>query len=157
MHVLAIHMKVMMVSPSRSSALSELWGALTCQWNKENSGKLILRHNNVPLLMQDPLALMTHFILLLPLNVALPFFKTVTRACFNLQMVQTLIKIVFTLSPNERSLLRSEFSQANSDKFSRFSLGKCLKKIQTSFFTALADNFVAFKNNGRLTFMLSKN
>ena len=105
MHVLAIHMKVMMV-PTKSvpGALSELWGALTCQWagNKSDSGqqagKLILRHNNVPLLMQDPLALMTHFILLLPLNVDLAYFKTVTRACFNLQLAQTLVRIAFTLS-----------------------------------------------------------
>ena len=103
MHVLAIHMKVMMV-PTKSvpSALSELWGALTCGWgNKSDSpqaGKLILRHNNVPLMMQDPLALMTHFILLLPLNVDLTYFRTVTRACFNLQLVQTLIRIALTLS-----------------------------------------------------------
>merc|ERR1711997_986003 len=55
MHVLAIHMKVMMV-PTKSvpSALSELWGALTCGWgNKSDSQKLIIRHNNVPLMMQD--------------------------------------------------------------------------------------------------------
>ena len=104
MHVLAIHMKVMMV-PTKSvpGALSELWGALTCQWgNKSDSphagGKLILRHNNVPLMMQDPLTLMTHFILLLPLNVDLAYFKTVTRACFNLQLAQTLVRIAFTLS-----------------------------------------------------------
>ena len=111
MHVLAIHMKVMMVDPrSPSNALTELWGALTCQWNKDSSGKLILRHNNVPLMMQDPLALMTHFILLLPLNVDLAFFKTVTRACFNLQLAQSLVRIAFTLSFSERSLLRGEYN-----------------------------------------------
>jgi len=121
MHVLAIHMKVMMV-PTKSvpGALSELWGALTCQWagNKSDSGqqagKLILRHNNVPLLMQDPLALMTHFILLLPLNVDLAYFKTVTRACFNLQLAQSLVRIAFTLSFSERSLLRGQYNRAAS-------------------------------------------
>ena len=104
MHVLAIHMKVMLV-PTKSvpnGALSELWGALTAQWGNNSpqtaGGKLILRHNNVPLMMQDPLALMTHFILLLPLNVDMAYFKTVTRACFNLQLAQTLVRIAFTLS-----------------------------------------------------------
>lgn len=107
MHVLAIHMKAIMVAPR---SLSELWGALTCQWNQDSSGELILRHNRVPLLMQDPLALMTHFILLLPLNVDFTFFRTITRACFNLQLAQTLVRLAFTLSYAERSLLRGEFN-----------------------------------------------
>ena len=111
MHVLAIHMKVM-----APRSLSELWGALTCQWSKDSSGKLILRHNNVPLLMQDPMALMTHFILLLPLNVDIAYFKTITRACFNLLFVQTLVRIAFTLSFSERSLLRGELRKATTKK-----------------------------------------
>ena len=103
MRVLAIQMKVVTV-PTKSVpiALSDLWCALTCGWGKESdspqAGKLIHRQNNVPLMMQDPLALMTHFILLLPLNVDLAYFKTVTRACFNLQLAQTLVRIAFTLS-----------------------------------------------------------
>ena len=108
MHVLAIHMKVM-----APRSLSETWGALTCQWsNQDSSGELILRHKNVPLMMQDPQALLTHFILLLPLNVDLTYFRTVTRACFNLQIAQTLVRLAFTLSYTERSLLRGEYNES---------------------------------------------
>ena len=106
MHVLAIHMKYLMSSssgnPETPVTLSELWGKLTCLWNSDSNNSLIPRHNNVPMMMQDPLALMTHFILLLPLNVDLPIFTTVARACFNLQLAQTLVRIAFTLSYNER-------------------------------------------------------
>ena len=98
-------MKVIM-RPTKSvpnGALSELWGALTVQkWVKSvpqtPGGKSILRPKNVPLMMQDPLALMTHFILMLPLNMDMNYFKIVTRACFNLQLAQTLVKIALNLS-----------------------------------------------------------
>jgi len=139
MHVLAIHMKVMLV-PTKSvpnGALSELWGALTAQWGNNSpqtaGGKLILRHNNVPLMMQDPLALMTHFILLLPLNVDMAYFKTVTRACFNLQLAQTLVRIAFTLSFSERSLLRGQYNQATSPNSSfPVILGLVIDQLESS-------------------------
>ena len=140
MHVLAIHMKVQMVAST--NALSETWGALTCQWNKFGSGEVILRHNNVPLMMQDPLALMTHFILLLPLNVDLIFFKTVTRACFNLQLAQSLSRIAFTLSFSERSLLRGEFNNAGSKTSTSFGslLGQVIDILEpTSLFSEEED------------------
>ena len=128
MHVLAIHMKAIMVPPG---SLSELWGALTCQWSQDPSGELILRHNRVPLLMQDPLALMTHFILLLPLNVDLTFFRTITRACFNLQLVQTLVRLAFTLSYAERSLLRGEFNRQQGTTFAGL-LGQVIELLENT-------------------------
>ena len=137
MHVLAIHMKYLMASTSSSTGdppinLSELWGKLTCLWNKDSSNKLLIpRHNNVPMLMQDPLALMTHFILLLPLNVDLPIFTTVARSCFNLQLAQTLVRLAFTLSYNERSLLLGEFN-ANGQHLKTFGalMGQIIEKLE---------------------------
>ena len=68
MHVLAIHMKVM--APRQQ--LSDEWAALTGLWvTLDNQGKLMLKDNKVPLLLQDPLALMIHYILLLPVNIDL--------------------------------------------------------------------------------------
>jgi hypothetical protein len=68
MHVLAIHMKVM--APRQQ--LSDEWAALTGLWlTSDNQGKLMLKDNKVPLLLQDPLALMIHYILLLPVNIDL--------------------------------------------------------------------------------------
>merc|ERR1719219_2842323 len=114
-------------------SLLEVWKALTCQWNKDVSGKLVLRHNNVPLMMQDPLALMTHFILLLPLNVDMAYFKTVTRACFNLQLAQTLVRIAFTLSFSERSLLRGQYNQETSPNSSfPVILGLVIDQLESS-------------------------
>ena len=126
MHVLAIHMKVM-----APRSLSETWGALTCQWsNQDSSGELILRHKNVPLMMQDPQALLTHFILLLPLNVDLTYFRTVTRACFNLQIAQTLVRLAFTLSYTERSLLRGEYNKSTESSEGRvFSFSNVLGQV----------------------------
>ena len=126
MHVLAIHMKVM-----APRSLSETWGALTCQWsNQDSSGELILRHKNVPLMMQDPQALLIHFILLLPLNVDLTYFRTVTRACFNLQIAQTLVRLAFTLSYTERSLLRGEYNKSTESSEGRvFSFSNVLGQV----------------------------
>ena len=67
MHVLGIHMNAM-----PTTALSEEWGTLTGLWafNKtDETLKMMLKKNDVPILLQDPLALMIHFILLLPVNI----------------------------------------------------------------------------------------
>ena len=126
MHVLAIHMKVM-----APRSLSETWGALTCQWsNQDSSQELSLRHKTVPLMMQDPQALLTHFILLLPLNVDLTYFRTVTRACFNLQIAQTLVRLAFTLSYTERRLLRGEYNKSTKSSAGRiFSFSNVLGQV----------------------------
>ena len=77
MHVLAIHMKVM--APRQQ--LSDEWAALTGLWlTLDNQGKLMLKDNKVPLLLQDPLALMIHYILLLPVNIDLG--KLILNHCF---------------------------------------------------------------------------
>ena len=144
MHVLAIRMKAMMSTPgSPAPAIADIWSNLTSS-DCSGQSKMILRHNKVPLLMQDPLALMTHLILLLPLNVDMAFFRTVTRACFNLQLVQTLVRVAFTLSFSERSLLRGEFHQisAADQRFSRFSgvLGQVIDLLEsTSLFSEEED------------------
>ena len=152
MHVLAIHMKVM-----APRSLSELWGALTCQWNRDSSGELILRHNNVPLMMQDPLALMTHFILLLPLNVDLTFFRTITRACFNLQMAQTLVRLAFTLSYAERSLLRGEYNRSLSNNApSSFAtlLGHVIELLENTSLFSDEDDVIGMYHNKSIFFQI---
>merc|ERR1719219_501625 len=76
---------------------------------------------------------MTHFILLLPLNVDMAYFKTVTRACFNLQLAQTLVRIAFTLSFSERSLLRGQYNQATSPNSSfPVILGLVIDQLESS-------------------------
>ena len=82
------------------------------------------------MLMQDPLALMTHFILLLPLNVDLPIFTTVARSCFNLQLAQTLVRLAFTLSYNERSLLLGEFNANGHLKTFGALMGQVIEKLE---------------------------
>ena len=67
MHVLAIHMKVM--APRQQ--LSDLWSMVTAIWSS-GPGKAIVntvKTNRIPILLQDPVTLMIHFILLLPVNV----------------------------------------------------------------------------------------
>jgi hypothetical protein len=82
MHVLGIHMSAMLTT-MRCEALGEQWGALTGLWdasdrlsglakeggNEDETLKMMLKKNDVPILLQDPLALMMHFILLLPVNI----------------------------------------------------------------------------------------
>ena len=78
MHVLAIHMKVM--APRQQ--LTDEWAALTGLWLKvRDLGKVMLKDNKVPSLLQDPLALMLNFILLLPVNVDLGNFLLFSIVC----------------------------------------------------------------------------
>ena len=137
MHVLAIHMKVM-----APRSLSDVWATVSGQWGAkdatfDSNTKLIVRHNNVPILMQDPVALMTHFLLLLPLNVDQAFFMTIARACYNLQLVQNLVRIAFTLTFQERSMLRAEFNSlaekrtvSNKSDFLSILLGQVVESLE---------------------------
>ena len=136
MHVLGIHMNAM-----PTTALSEEWGALTGLWafNKtDETLKMMLKKNDVPIMLQDPLALMIHFILLLPVNIdkgegrepsrllvllrsrnntefihyqflSFPaYFDTIVKACYNLCIVQILVRLTCGLSRKERSGLESD-------------------------------------------------
>ncbi len=69
MHVLSIHMNAI---PTVS--LSEEWKFLCgLNWSQESPGKrqksLVARSSQVPILLQDPVTLMIHFNLSLPVNV----------------------------------------------------------------------------------------
>jgi hypothetical protein len=61
-------------------SLADQWGALTGRYSRDSTSaagasmdadaSAVLRHrNDVPLLLQDPITLMIHFILLLPVNI----------------------------------------------------------------------------------------
>ena len=65
MHVLAIHMKVMSPRPQ----LSYMWATITGLNSRDQDKTIINKSNKVPILIQDPLVLMIHFILLLPVNI----------------------------------------------------------------------------------------
>ena len=106
MHVLGIHMNAM-----PTTALSEEWGTLTGLWafNKtDETLKMMLKKNDVPILLQDPLALVIHFILLLPVNIDKAYFDTIVKACYNLCVVQILVRLTCGLSKKERSALESD-------------------------------------------------
>ena len=81
MHVLGIHMNAM-----PTTALSEEWGTLTGLWafNKtDETLKMMLKKNDVPILLQDPLALVIHFILLLPVNIDKAYFVDTTSSSYS--------------------------------------------------------------------------
>ena len=62
MHVLSIHIKL-----TAPKSANEGWGGLTgSAYQQDPSMK---KTNRVPLLMQDPLTVMIHFVLMLPFNV----------------------------------------------------------------------------------------
>lgn len=63
MHVLSIHMKV--IAPR---VMFQGWGMLTGQWYAHEP-PTSSKANEIPLLMQDPLTLLIHYVLLLPFNV----------------------------------------------------------------------------------------
>eukprot|EP00095_Tigriopus_kingsejongensis_P006031 maker-scaffold889_size84747-snap-gene-0.19 protein:Tk06031 transcript:maker-scaffold889_size84747-snap-gene-0.19-mRNA-1 annotation:"e3 ubiquitin-protein ligase ubr3" len=110
LHVLGIHINAW---PSRS--LAQEWGQITGQWKMphgfSHNHPIIPKQKDVPLLLQDPLTLMIHFILLLPSNLDKAYFNTIIKACFNLNVVQILVRLTCGLSVKERENLKLAYNE----------------------------------------------
>ena len=65
--------------------------------------------NQVPLLLQDPITRMLHFILSLPVNIEKAYFDTIIQACYNLHMVQIFLRLTSGVSVNERHKLKESY------------------------------------------------
>ena len=75
---------------------------------------MLVRENNVPLLLRDPITLLLHFTLILPMPMDRSLFTTLVRQVYNLCWIQTCLKIVCRLPQHLRNSLRDEWRRSES-------------------------------------------
>ena len=110
LHVLAIHMKIMSLKPLVSD-----WCQVSGLWQDEDDRTLLVRENDVPVLLRDPTTLLLHFSLILPVQIDRAFFTTIVRQVYNLCWTQACLKLACRLPAHHRTVLRDEWRrQANN-------------------------------------------
>ena len=109
-HVLAIHMKIMSLKPLVCD-----WCQVSGLWQDEDDRTLLVRENNVPVLLRDPVTLLLHFILILPVHIDRAFFTTIVRQVYNLCWSQSCLKVACRLPAHHRNLLRDEWRKLAAD------------------------------------------
>ena len=110
LHVLAIHMKIMSLKP-----LVADWCQISGLWQDEDDRSLLVQENDVPVLLRDPVTILLHFALILPVQIDRAFFTSVVRQVYNLCWVQAALRIACRLPAHHRALLRDEWARAAAD------------------------------------------
>ena len=64
--------------------------------------------------MRDPVTLLLHFTLILPVHIDRSFFTTLVRQVYNLCWIQACLKIACRLPPHLRNFLRDEWRKSES-------------------------------------------
>ena len=104
LHVLAIHMKIMSLKPLVSD-----WCQVSGLWQDEDDRTLLVRENNVPLLLRDPVTLLLHLTLILPVHLDRAFYTSLVRQLYNLTWVQSCLKVACRLPAHHRNSLRDDW------------------------------------------------
>lgn len=104
--VLATHTKIRSPKPLVSD-----WCHVTGLWQDEDDRSLMLRENDVPLILRDPTTMLLHFALILPVQIDRSFFVCLVRQLYNLSWVQACLKTACRLPTNLRLQLKAEWDQ----------------------------------------------
>ena len=89
--------------------------------------------NQVPLLLQDPITRMLHFILSLPVNIEKAYFDTIIHTCYNLHMVQIFLRLTSGVSVTERLKLKQSYFENPSGNSLACNLGHIVSVMERSF------------------------
>jgi len=98
LHVLAVHARLLAHWPTWE--VFQLLAGL--QDEPSTSPTLFVVGNQVPLLLCDPAALLTQFILLLPLHLDQTYFSCVVRLLYNLLYMQVTVQLACCMSEQDR-------------------------------------------------------
>ena len=105
LHVLAIHMKIRSPKP-----LVTDWCQVSGLWQDEDDRSLMVRENDVPMLLRDPATLLLHFTLILPVQIDQMFFVCLVRQLYNLCWMQACMKLSCKLPLQVRKQLKDEWN-----------------------------------------------
>ncbi|XP_054287000.1 E3 ubiquitin-protein ligase Ubr3-like isoform X1 [Macrosteles quadrilineatus] len=104
LHVLAVHARMLAHWPTWET-FRQLSGA-TEEPQQDSAPALSVAGPPVPLLLCDPCALLTQFILLLPLHLDQTYFSCVVKLLYNLLYVQVTVQLSCLMSESQRSQWR---------------------------------------------------
>uniref|UniRef100_A0A0A9XB67 E3 ubiquitin-protein ligase n=2 Tax=Lygus hesperus TaxID=30085 RepID=A0A0A9XB67_LYGHE len=116
LHVLAVHARLLAHWPSWETwqQLASLDPEPSASGSTPQQLVVPWAQIEVPLLLRDPSALLTQFILLLPLHLDQTYFTCVTKLLYNLLYFQVVIQTSCQMSEGERAYWRSEGAAASS-------------------------------------------
>ncbi|KAL1137748.1 hypothetical protein AAG570_009444 [Ranatra chinensis] len=110
LHVLAVHARLLAHWPAW-----ETWQQLAClEPDVALPPALVPIQNQVPLLLRDPTALLTQFILLLPLHLDQTYFTCVIKLLYNLLYFQVVVQASCRMTEGERGYWRRIRSTGSS-------------------------------------------
>ena len=90
------------------------WCQISGLWQDEDDKTLLVRENSVPILLRDPVTLLLHFTLILPVHIDRSFFTTLVRQVYNLCWIQACLKVACRLPTHHRNVLRDEWRRETS-------------------------------------------
>uniref|UniRef100_A0A1B6CS83 E3 ubiquitin-protein ligase n=1 Tax=Clastoptera arizonana TaxID=38151 RepID=A0A1B6CS83_9HEMI len=106
LHVLAVHARLLAHWPAWET-FQQLAGIRT----DPTAPALVPMESQVPLLLKDPCALLTQFILLLPLHLDQTYFSCLVKLLYNLLYFQIIIQLSCQMSESERHYWRTQDTQ----------------------------------------------
>lgn len=111
LHVLAVHSRMLLSWP-----IWHTFKQLAGVWLEPREPlALTLYERGVPLLLQDPTALLIHFVLLLPLHIDQSIFSCIVKVLYNLLYFQVAMQLSCHMTDPERAKWRaSQFGQLSS-------------------------------------------
>ena len=105
LRVLGVHMKIRSPRPMVSD-----WCQVTGLWQDEDDRSLMVKENEVPMLLKDPTTLLLHFTLILPVQIDRMFFVCLVRQLYNLCWMQACLKLACKLPLHVRNQLRDDWN-----------------------------------------------
>ena len=125
-HVLAMHARLLAHWPK-----DQVWQQLATGFTGQMDA-LAMSHqiaNEVPLLLQDPIALLMQFVLLLPLHIDQAYFRCVVQVLYNLLYFQILAHISCRLTDCERRMWRAAFPESRTPELNELTLEAAMSLI----------------------------
>ena len=105
LHVLGFHTKRRLPKPLVSE-----WCQISGLWKEElDPCNIMVRENDVPMLLRDPTTMLIHFVLALPMQINSVYFVSLVRQLYNLCWMQACLKLTSLLPASDRYMLQNEW------------------------------------------------
>ena len=105
LHMLGVHAKRRLPKPLVSE-----WCQISGLWKEElDPCNLMVRENDVPMLLRDPVALLINFVLALPMQIDPIYFVCLVRQLYNLCWMQACLKVAVLLPQAVRQKLHDDW------------------------------------------------
>jgi E3 ubiquitin-protein ligase UBR3 len=141
LHVLGVHYKILSAEPCAPKMWERILGI---RFFPDSS--LMPMDNEVPMLLRDPVTILLHLLMQLPMHVDLAYYTSMVQGIYNLVYIQILCALSCSFKESEREEFKSKMSfysaTANSNELF-FLLGTVIRYLEKFPFFAKDDDMGA--------------